>query len=133
MVRHVGQAADFDRAAQTSRAAGCFELARVYSELALARATGRGATFRGLEEYHVHSLDAVRPMVYLDMSTVQARRTTKPPHNRSRSGYGSKVPTAYQLQIDKRWHRVYSVIWSNSGTCYIVKGGQRLYIATGEL
>ncbi len=72
-------------------------------------------------------------MNYLDMSTVEARQITEPPRNRSRSGYGSKIPTQYLLQIAKRWHRVYVICWSNSGTAYIIKGGQNLYIATGEL
>lgn len=56
-VRHIGRAEDFDAAARSSRAAGCFEQAHVYSELALARAAGRGAVFRGLAEFHVHTLD----------------------------------------------------------------------------
>lgn len=72
-------------------------------------------------------------MIYLDMSTVVARMVTEPPQNRSRSGYGSKLPTQYLLRINKRWHRVYCICWSNSGTCYIRKGGVRHYIATGEL
>ncbi len=72
-------------------------------------------------------------MKYLDMSTVQGRRINMPVHLRTRTGYGSKLPTTTQLRIGSRWHRVYMVCWSNSGTAYIVKGGERLYIATGEL
>ena len=67
------------------------------------------------------------------MTTVQARRVTEPPQNRSRSGYGSKLPTSLQLRIDSRWHRVYVVCWSNAGTAYVVKGGERLYIEGGAL
>ncbi len=72
-------------------------------------------------------------MNYLDMSTVEARQITEPPVNRSRSGYGSKIPTQYILQVAKRWHRVYVICWSNSGTAYIIKAGKPLYIASGEL
>ncbi len=72
-------------------------------------------------------------MIYLDMSTVVARLHGEAPRNRSRSGYGSKIPTGTMLRIAKRWHRVYVVCWSNSGTAYIVKGGVPHYIATGEL
>ncbi len=72
-------------------------------------------------------------MNYLDMSTVAARMATEPPRNRSRSGYGSKLPTAHMLRVAKRWHRVYVVCWANSGTAYIVKGGRPHYIATGDL
>lgn len=57
MTHHIGCADDFESAAATSRAAGCFDLARVYSELALARADGRQAVFRGLDEFHTHSID----------------------------------------------------------------------------
>lgn len=72
-------------------------------------------------------------MDYLDMSTVQDRQVTPAPHNRSRSGYGSKIPTEVMVKIEGRWHRVYLVCWSNSGTRYIRKGGKPLYIATSEL
>ncbi len=72
-------------------------------------------------------------MKYLDMSEVQTRRMTEPPRWRSRSGYGSKLPTSYELRIAGRWHRVYMVCWSNSGTAYVLRKGEPHYIATGEL
>ncbi len=72
-------------------------------------------------------------MNYLDMSTVTGRRIKTPVHLRTRTGYGSKLPTTTQLRIAGRWHRVYIVRWSNAGTYYVIKGGERLYIATGEL
>lgn len=67
------------------------------------------------------------------MAKVEARQITEPPRNRSRSGYGSKLPTPYLLQVAKRWHRVYAICWSNASTLYIRKGGQNVYIATGDL
>ncbi len=72
-------------------------------------------------------------MKYLDTSTVQERRETALPAPRTRSGYGSKLPTSHQLRIGGRWHRVYMVCWSNAGTAYVVKGVEPLYIATGAL
>ncbi len=73
-------------------------------------------------------------MKYLDMASVQAQRHTDPPRTRQRqAGYGSKLPTSRQLRIANRWHRVYAVCWGTGQTCYIVKGGECLYIATGEL
>ena len=71
-------------------------------------------------------------MIYLDMSTVEARQTTEPTRG-TRSGYGSKLPIPLKLKLAKRWHRVYAVCWSNAATYYIVKGGQPHYIATGDL
>jgi hypothetical protein len=53
---HIGNADDFDSAARNSRAAGCFDLARVYSELALARASDSQASFRGLAEFQTYTL-----------------------------------------------------------------------------
>lgn len=40
--------------------------------------------------------------------------------NRSVTGYGKKVPTAWKIKFDGRLYRVYCRIYSNSGTCYIV-------------
>jgi hypothetical protein len=53
------------------------------------------------------------------------------PHHKAglswtRSGYGSRIPTAHMVKLPggKRWRRVYCCIWSNSGTCYVdVPGG----------
>jgi hypothetical protein len=35
------------------------------------------------------------------------------------SGYGSRIPTAYMVQVGNRWRRVYCAIYSNNGTLYI--------------
>lgn len=37
------------------------------------------------------------------------------------SGYGSRVPTIWQIRVDDRWRRVYCRIYSNSGTLFIGK------------
>jgi hypothetical protein len=44
------------------------------------------------------------------------------------TGYGSKLTTSKMLKIGKRLHRVYYICYSNSGSCYIIKNGQRLFI-----
>jgi hypothetical protein len=40
------------------------------------------------------------------------------------SGYGRKIPTSKMVRLpgDKRWRRVYCCIYSNIGTCYVVRG-----------
>ena len=38
---------------------------------------------------------------------------------RNANGYGSKIPTDWMICINKRWHRVYVVCYSNIGTAYI--------------
>lgn len=68
-------------------------------------------------------------ITYMDPNQVIATRQTTTPHNRSRSGYGSKLPTSWQLQLkDKRWRRVYVILWSNSGSAYILVKGERLFL-----
>jgi hypothetical protein len=44
------------------------------------------------------------------------------------SGYGGKIPTSKMLRVGKRLYRVYCAIYSNNGSCYIVKGKNRIYL-----
>jgi len=37
------------------------------------------------------------------------------------SGYGSRIPTTWQIKVDGRWRRVYCRIYSNNGTLFIGK------------
>ena len=68
-------------------------------------------------------------LVYLDPSRVTASRQTEAPLHRSRTGYGAKLPTSWLLQLDgKRWHRVYVVCWSNSGSAYVCSKGASLFL-----
>lgn len=70
-------------------------------------------------------------ITYLDPKTVIAKRQTRTPLSRSMSGYGYKLPTSWQLQLqDKRWRRVYEILWSNSGSAYILTKGGRLFLGS---
>lgn len=70
-------------------------------------------------------------VTYLDPKQVIGTRQTKTPHTRSRSGYGSKLPTSWQLQLqDKRWRRVYVILWSNSGSAYIITKSGKLFLGS---
>jgi hypothetical protein len=71
-------------------------------------------------------------VAYLDPSRVTGKRETpEPRYGRDAQGYGSKIPTAFMLQLDgKRWHRVYVVCFSNAGSAYVVSKGQSLYLGT---
>jgi hypothetical protein len=72
-------------------------------------------------------------MKYLDPSRVTGKRQTAPPMNRSRTGYGNKIGTSWLLQLDgKRWHRVYVIQWSNSGTAYVVTKSGPQYLDRGQ-
>ncbi len=60
-------------------------------------------------------------VTYIDEKHIIAKRQTRAPLNRSRTGYGSKLPTSWMLQLqDKRWRRVYVICYSNSGSSYIL-------------
>ncbi len=44
------------------------------------------------------------------------------------TGYGSKIPTTKMAQYNGREYRVYCMIYSNIGTCYITVKGCQLII-----
>lgn len=47
------------------------------------------------------------------------------------TGYGSRIPTEWQVQLHGRWRRVYLRIFSNAGTAYIGtlrEHGERVYV-----
>lgn len=70
-------------------------------------------------------------ITYLDSDDVLDKRQTPTPADRSRSGYGKKLPTSWQLQLkDKRWRRVYVMQWSNSGSAYIIVGGKNVFLGS---
>jgi hypothetical protein len=71
-------------------------------------------------------------ITYLDHNKVTAVRQTETPHNYSRTGYGNKLPTSWQIRVNKRWHRVYVVCWSNSGSAYVNVGKEHLYFGGWE-
>jgi hypothetical protein len=45
------------------------------------------------------------------------------------SGYGRKIPSPYKVMIGKRFHRLYTCIFSNIGTCYVIIGGVPCYVS----
>lgn len=52
------------------------------------------------------------------------------PGNPYRYGYGRSIPTRYRIRYgaSNRWHRVYMVCFSNSGSAYIKHKGTDLYL-----
>ncbi|WAL67124.1 hypothetical protein ORV05_04870 [Amycolatopsis cynarae] len=67
---------------------------------------------------------------YTDPALVaDVRRTADVPRSgQTASGYGGKIPTSGMVRYGTRWHRVYVMIWSNSGTAYILSKGERLIL-----
>jgi hypothetical protein len=82
------------------------------------------------------------PVDYLDekdiLNKIVSART---PVSRTVTGYGSKLPTKYMLQIKqlvyilgsphyiKRWHRVYVICYSNVGSAYVLVRGKRKFLS----
>jgi hypothetical protein len=54
-----------------------------------------------------------------------AVKQTDAPINRSRSGYGRRIPSSFMVKptADSPWRRVYIVQYSNTGTPYIMLNG----------
>lgn len=50
----------------------------------------------------------------------------------SPSGYGSKIPSDYMIHFEgdplNRWYRVYTMIYSNVGTNYVIRKGEKLIV-----
>jgi hypothetical protein len=71
-------------------------------------------------------------ITYLPESEIKRARTSETPTSgRTRSGYGNRIPTSYELQLsDRRWRRVYVVQWSNAGSAYINVNGKPHYLGS---
>jgi hypothetical protein len=70
-------------------------------------------------------------ITYLDPAQVTATRQTPAPRNYSRDGYGSKLPTTWQIKLqDKRWRRVYVICYSNCGSAYIKTKAGDLFLGS---
>lgn len=62
-------------------------------------------------------------VIYLDPNTIKDRKNTIAPINRSKSGYGSKIPTTHMIKLENnRWYRVYAICYSNVASYYIEIG-----------
>ena len=51
------------------------------------------------------------------------------PHHKAglqytQTGYGSKIPSEFKTKVGNRWYRIYYMIYSNSGTSYIISSSQ---------
>ena len=69
---------------------------------------------------------------YLQIAEVQGRKIDEL-ENWQRyanvTGYGNKIPTQYMLRIDNRWHRVYCICYSNSGSLYVLRNKESFFLS----
>lgn len=65
------------------------------------------------------------PVKYTDPALVTGRRVTpEPTYGRTVSGYGGKLPTRHMIRYAGIWRRVYVMLYSNSGTAYVLVKGE---------
>ena len=74
---------------------------------------------------------------YLSDQHTFEQRIAPPPtaYGRSATGYGSRIPTDYQVRVDYRgpWRRVYAICWSNAASLWVSVKGQRFYFRDCDL
>ena len=72
-----------------------------------------------------------------ELGSVEFRRTEVPRHGgmlrllpgQGEDGYGTKITTDYECRVNGRWHRVYLILVSNSGSYFIQTNKQRYFIS----
>lgn len=67
-----------------------------------------------------------------------ATEAPAPRSGRTVSGYGSKIPMPYMVTLaddpaGTRPRRVYCMVYSNSGSLYVVRRGQDVFLSDTEL
>ena len=70
-------------------------------------------------------------ITYLDERLITAARESHIPAwatGADRTGYGRKIRTSWELRINKRWHRIYVVCYSNAGSSYVLIAGKPHYL-----
>lgn len=76
-------------------------------------------------------------MTYLDTDLLEsAKRTELPKTRQTATGYGSMIPTQYMVRVcgtPRRWQRIYCMIFSNSGSLYIIRHGRRCFLDAGAM
>jgi hypothetical protein len=67
-------------------------------------------------------------------ANVTVIRKVPNPARRPADGYGKKIPTDWQVQIDSKrhWYKVYAVCFSNVASHYIKVKGEDLYIRDSD-
>jgi hypothetical protein len=49
------------------------------------------------------------------------------------SGYGARLTTRWKVRVGKRWFRVYVQQYSNVGTLFVEKGGEKWVVRSSDL
>lgn len=64
-----------------------------------------------------------------NFDTIESKQDNCPPYGQQPDGYGRKIAMPYLVRLNKTgpWRRVYCIIFSNSGSLYIVVKKQAYY------
>lgn len=62
-------------------------------------------------------------LLHTTHSLVTDAKITEAPRSSSVTGYGPKIPTRYLIRYARRWRRVYSMVYGNAGSPYILVDG----------
>jgi hypothetical protein len=79
----------------------------------------------------------MQPLTYLD-KPFETQDRPMPHHlcglSWTATGYGGKIPSTRMIRIEgeKVWRRVYVMVYSNSGTAYVVIKGQNHVIRDSD-
>ena len=61
---------------------------------------------------------------------IETQNKPAPLSSQTATGYGDRIPCGFlaRVETDGKFYRVYCRIFSNIGTCYIVKSGKRYIV-----
>lgn len=67
---------------------------------------------------------------FIRLQAIETMDKNAPRSGQTASGYGDKIPTSYLARTETGgvFRRVYCRIFSNIGTCYVIKHGERYII-----
>jgi hypothetical protein len=68
-------------------------------------------------------------ITYADVIDVRSE-TEAPRYGRNADGYGAKIPSRHWVRLagESRWRRVYVMQWANSGSAYVVRSGEDVFL-----
>lgn len=78
-----------------------------------------------LTAYLQHGTNTPGPFL---TENVPVKETETTPVNRSRSGYGNRLPSAYMVSYCGKWRRVYAICYSNCATLYIGPVSEKIIV-----
>ncbi len=67
-------------------------------------------------------------VTYTEPRFVVDVRVTAVPTSPVTTAYGAKIPSRYMINYLGRWRRVYVMQYANSGSAYVIVGGEDVFL-----